>query len=194
MPYTHVQNETQSGTNDKYPQVVLTSRRHEIHTMRSTTAGRAASILRTLRRKCPQTKIVLAGVLNREQTIVNAFASGAAGVVSDDESLPALRQAIEQVSAFGVCPPPNSALPALIRRLVVASGSRTNGHVTVATASLSQREAEILGRLEVGASNKEIAVTLGIEVQTVKNHMRRLFRKLHVKSRLDATPAGLRTG
>ena len=146
-----------------------------------TDAERGASIMRTLRRKCPHTKIVLAGASNREETIVDAFVAGAAGVVSGDESLAALLQAIEQVAAISVRPPP-SALPALIRRLVVVNGLRTLDHASITTASLSKREAELLGQLEGGAANREIATALGIEVQTVKNHLRRLFRKLHVTS------------
>ncbi|GEM_PF-4257448 len=51
---------------------------------------------------------------------------------------------------------------------------------------LTRREREILQLLEKGLSNKDIAVRLEIEVQTVKNHVRHVFVKLGLKRRSEA--------
>ncbi|MEW6248727.1 MAG: helix-turn-helix transcriptional regulator [Nitrospirota bacterium] len=51
---------------------------------------------------------------------------------------------------------------------------------------LTRREREILQLLEEGLSNKDVAVRLEIEVQTVKNHVRQVFVKLGVKRRREA--------
>ena len=53
-------------------------------------------------------------------------------------------------------------------------------------ASLTRREVEILRRLGSGRTNKEIAVALGLEVQTIKNAVTRIYHKLHVSTRSDA--------
>lgn len=60
--------------------------------------------------------------------------------------------------------------------------------------SLSSREMEVLTQLTKGLSNKEIAVSLSISHQTVKNHVTAIFRKLGVEDRTQATVYALRRG
>jgi DNA-binding NarL/FixJ family response regulator len=59
---------------------------------------------------------------------------------------------------------------------------------------LSARETEILRLITRGLSNKEIAYTLGISHQTVKNHMTSILRKLDVEDRTQAAVFALRKG
>jgi DNA-binding NarL/FixJ family response regulator len=59
---------------------------------------------------------------------------------------------------------------------------------------LSPRETEILRLITRGLSNKEIAYTLGISHQTVKNHMTSILRKLDVEDRTQAAVFALRKG
>ncbi|QYF89205.1 response regulator transcription factor family protein [Arthrobacter sp. PAMC25284] len=56
----------------------------------------------------------------------------------------------------------------------------------VAGWNLAARELEVLQRLAAGERNRTIAVTLGISENTVKFHVRNLFRKLDVGSRTEA--------
>jgi DNA-binding CsgD family transcriptional regulator len=58
--------------------------------------------------------------------------------------------------------------------------------------SLSPRQWQVLRLLVQGRSNKEIALTLGLAVGTVKIHTAVLFRKLEVSSRTAAAVAGAR--
>ena len=60
--------------------------------------------------------------------------------------------------------------------------------------SLSTREMEILKLITRGMSNKEIAKSLGISRQTVKNHMTSILRKLAVNDRTQAAVYALRRG
>lgn len=59
---------------------------------------------------------------------------------------------------------------------------------------LSAREMEILQHAARGSSNKEIARTLQISQQTVKNHISSILRKLDVKDRTEAAVYALRHG
>lgn len=59
---------------------------------------------------------------------------------------------------------------------------------------LSKREMEVLTQLTRGLSNKEIATTLGISHQTVKNHVTSILRKLGVEDRTQATLFALKRG
>ncbi|MEB2287795.1 MAG: response regulator transcription factor [Anaerolineae bacterium] len=59
---------------------------------------------------------------------------------------------------------------------------------------LSAREMEILQFVTRGKSNKEIAQTLGISHQTVKNHMTSILKKLDVRDRTQAAVYALQRG
>jgi DNA-binding NarL/FixJ family response regulator len=52
--------------------------------------------------------------------------------------------------------------------------------------ALTQREVEVLTELAKGKSNKAIGVTLVVAEQTVENHLHPIYRKLGVKSRVEA--------
>jgi LuxR family maltose regulon positive regulatory protein len=51
---------------------------------------------------------------------------------------------------------------------------------------LSEREMEVLALIAAGKSNKEIAAKLYVSMSTVKTHINRLYRKLGVRSRVQA--------
>lgn len=59
---------------------------------------------------------------------------------------------------------------------------------------LSPREMEILQYVTQGKSNKEIAQSLGISHQTVKNHMTSILKKLDVRDRTQAAVYALKRG
>ena len=83
--------------------------------------------------------------------------------------------------------------PEMTSKLVNAfrSGQREAHAPTAGTAadpihSLSPREREILDQIARGASNKEMARTLGIAEATVKIHVQHILRKLNLSSRVQA--------
>lgn len=51
---------------------------------------------------------------------------------------------------------------------------------------LTPRECEVLGHLAMGMCNKQIAVRCGIEVNTVRCHVRRVLRCLNARNRTEA--------
>ena len=58
---------------------------------------------------------------------------------------------------------------------------------TVSIEKLSKRQKQLLGLLDKGMSNRDIAENLAISEHTVKVHLWRLFRRLNVKSRSQAS-------
>lgn len=60
--------------------------------------------------------------------------------------------------------------------------------------NLSRREVEVLKKIALGLTNKEIATELYIEERTVKNHCGHIFEKLGVESRLKAVIVGISQG
>jgi len=60
--------------------------------------------------------------------------------------------------------------------------------------SLTQREREVLRLVAEGNTNKEIAASLYITENTVKNHLRNILQKLHLQSRVQAALYAIREG
>ncbi len=61
-------------------------------------------------------------------------------------------------------------------------------------AEFTPREIEIIKQLAAGKSNKEIAATLEISVETVKSHMKRIFSKLSTTERSSAAIKAMELG
>ena len=62
-------------------------------------------------------------------------------------------------------------------------------HTAPPPPHLTPRQVEVLRLLEQGRSTKQIAAELHLSTETVRNHIRRLFRALGVNSRLEAVAA-----
>ncbi|MGC3968635.1 MAG: response regulator transcription factor [Pirellulales bacterium] len=59
---------------------------------------------------------------------------------------------------------------------------------------LTQRETQVLRHLALGLSNKEIAQSLEISIETVKEHVQHLLRKMGVNDRTQAAVWAVRKG
>ena len=57
---------------------------------------------------------------------------------------------------------------------------------TAGVDPLTRTEADVLGLVDRGLSNREIAATLSISVGTVKCHLHRVYEKLQVRNRMQA--------
>ncbi len=66
---------------------------------------------------------------------------------------------------------------------------RPDDRFTAPPPDLTPRQVEVLRLLEQGRSTKQIAAELHLSTETVRNHIRRLFRALGVNSRLEAVAA-----
>ncbi|MEY4170183.1 MAG: hypothetical protein RLZ94_1256 [Actinomycetota bacterium] len=78
-------------------------------------------------------------------------------------------------------------------RTVVNAGTRSSG-ATTRPPDLTRREFQVLALLGEGRTNHQIAEALVISENTVKNHVRRLYEKLQVRSRTEAVVKAARWG
>jgi len=97
--------------------------------------------------------------------------------------------------ARGICSDLGAA-PALARTDALAA--QTSGRRQVVTpgypAGLTRREAEVLGLLAAGRSNKEIAAELFLSERTVERHITNVYRKIGTHRRTEAMAFALRQG
>jgi DNA-binding CsgD family transcriptional regulator len=96
--------------------------------------------------------------------------------------------------ARGICSDLGAA-PALARADALAAQLSDRGWVASAyPAGLTWREAEVLGLLAAGHSNKEIAAELFLSERTVERHITNVYRKIGTRRRTEAMAFALRHG
>ena len=147
----------------------------------------------TIAAATPGVKVVALGVHERERDLVACAEAGVAGYVPRAASVQDLVTVLEGVGRDEL--PCSAQTAATLWKSVVAlaRGGRSAASPALATP-LTPREREIGALLEAGLSNKDIAVRLGIEVATVKNHVHNLLDKLQVHRRGQAAARLLRDG
>ncbi|MGA2868145.1 MAG: response regulator transcription factor [Verrucomicrobiota bacterium] len=137
--------------------------------------------VRKLKPRLPETQFLMVTVYEDANHIFDALAVGASGYLLKQTRRSELLDALRDVHVGG------SPMSSQIARKVVQSFRRqeteTSGGESV---ELSQREHEVLELLARGYLYKEIAEQLKISVQTVNTYIRRIYEKLHVRSRAQA--------
>ncbi len=127
----------------------------------------------------PATQFVMLTVYEDADHIYNALAAGATGYLLKQTPRQELLTALEDVHNGG------SPMTSNIARKVVQS-FRQASTSEAAAEDLSPREQEVLELLARGYLYKEIAERLNISVPTVNTYVRRMYEKLHVRSRAQA--------
>jgi DNA-binding NarL/FixJ family response regulator len=136
--------------------------------------------VRKLKPRLPDTQFVMVTVYEDANHIFNALSAGASGYLLKQTRRNELIDALKDVHAGG------SPMSSQIARKVVQNFYRNETQTDGETVELSPREREVLELLARGYLYKEIAEMLQIGVQTVNTYIRRVYEKLHVRSRAQA--------
>ena len=146
----------------------------------------ALKLIKRLRQEAVPAKILVTGLPNDPQQILNFIAAGAAGYVLAQEGVQSWVKHIEAVCKGKplVSPTVTAAMMLHLNRLSRLT-ARFEPKSTL-YANLTERECEILKFLAEGHSNQMIADELIIGVGTVKNHVHNVLKKLNLRSRKDA--------
>jgi two-component system nitrate/nitrite response regulator NarL len=143
---------------------------------------RVFEIAKSIRARSPTVKIVAFGVAEVEHELIACAEAGISGYVARDGSEKDLLAAIENTLHDELqCSPRVAGL--LFRLVGVLSSQRVSAS---GSNGLTNRQREILGLVDEGMSNKEIALALRIGIATVKNHVHTILEKLHVQRRSQA--------
>jgi len=130
----------------------------------------------------PGCKAIILGVPDTDEAILACIeVGGALGYVLDHGSFDDVVKNIRAVVVGETLCSPRVANLAFARMSVLAR--QANGAECHQPQYLTRREQAIVNAIEKGLSNKEIAVQLGIEVSTVKNHVHNILDKLHLHDR-----------
>ena len=127
----------------------------------------------------PQTQYLMSSVFENPAYIFQALCAGATGYLVKSAGEDRMGQAIRELHAGG------SPMSASIARMVVDSFQGAM-KVAIQDHALTEREKCVLDQLANGLMYKEIAVKTGISTETVRKHVRNIYNKLQVGSRMEA--------
>lgn len=144
--------------------------------------------LESVREEFPSLPIVMLSNYDHPTYIARAHALGASDYVLKTAKREVLVEAITAAVAGG--PLPNLSLMRPIRE----SMQRPPRPFMKDAESMSAREIQVLRHLALGLSNREIALSLGITVDTVKEHVQRAVHKLGVSDRTQAAVIAVKRG
>jgi DNA-binding NarL/FixJ family response regulator len=124
-------------------------------------------------------QIVVLTTYDGDEDIYRAIKAGAKAYLLKDTARDALVETVRRVHAGETYLPP---------QLAAKLAERVSGE------ALSPREIDVLQRMAIGKSNKEIGADLFISEGTVKTHIKSIFNKLDVVSRTEAVATATRRG
>jgi len=127
----------------------------------------------------PSVQFLVLTVFENPAYIFQALCAGATGYLVKNEEPEQLHAAIHDIHAGG------SPMAPTIARLVVASFQR-EVQVRIQDHALTEREKNVLDQLANGLMYKEIAAKAEISTETVRKHVRNIYDKLQVSSRMEA--------
>lgn len=145
---------------------------------------------RTIVEKHPDVAVIFLTVYEDEQYVFEALRAGAKGYMLKRASADDIVNVLQQVAAGETIVDPSLAGKIALRASHVSPGRLWPG----AEMGITQRESEVLRAMVDGLNNKAIAEQLVISEDTVKTHVRSIFRKLGVTDRAQAVSIVLREG
>jgi DNA-binding NarL/FixJ family response regulator len=128
---------------------------------------------------CPHSQFLMYTIHDDDQRVFEALKAGANGYILKGSTPDQVLDAVRELHAGG------APMSALVARRVVAH-IRPDAPRPATIEALSTRENEVLHLLAQGLLYKEIGHRLGITEGTIKQHIHRIYDKMHVQNRTEA--------
>ncbi len=143
--------------------------------------------LEMLRRAKPDASVVMYSGYDNPTYVARAAALGARDYVLKSESRVRLKNAI--LHAASVDESAEEGLMSTIKKKMLSRDPPSSLGVR-----FTRREMQVLRHIGLGLSNRDIGLSLGISVETVKEHVQNVLRKLDVNDRTQAAVWAVRQG
>ena len=148
-----------------------------------------AQLTKRLRQEYPHIKVIALTGFEDQNYLRQLLQAGVSGYVLKRVAAKQLIHAIRIVAGGGIY-----LEPSLAGRVVGGYIGRQSNTGINPAGDLSEREEEVLRRIALGYSNKEIAAQLDISVKTIETYKTRLMEKLDLHSRVDIVRYALQQG
>ncbi len=140
--------------------------------------------MKIIQQKYPDIEIIMLTVYHDSHKIFDSLKAGASGYLLKHTSLPEIKDAIDLLMQGGA---PMS--PQIDRKVITHFNDRGQKQQE---SNLTNREQDIVNGLVDGLSYKLIADRLDISIDTVRAHIRNIYKKLHVNSKAEVIAKSLR--
>ena len=139
---------------------------------------------RHIRRALPSTEVLMLTVSDEEEDLFESVKAGANGYVLKEVAIDEITETVRAIAQRQavISPSMSTKLLAEFRSLARRASERDEA----APPGLTAREMQVLQLMAQSKSNKDIASSLFISENTVKNHVRNILEKLHLHSRMEA--------
>jgi DNA-binding NarL/FixJ family response regulator len=146
-------------------------------------------VTKRVKRRAPEVEVLILTSFDDEQKVYDAMQAGAAGYLVKRVGPAKIRSAIHDVFNGG------TVLEALIaKRFWHYFHSLQRQPASDEPWGLTPIELEVLRYLAKGLSNAQVGTVMAIERRTVKTHLSHVYRKLGVRSHVDAVVMALKAG
>ncbi len=132
--------------------------------------------IKMIRQRFPETDIIMLTVFSDNDKIFQSICAGATGYALKGTPLPEIYKAIVEIKAGG-----SYMSPSIARKVMNYFVPQQK----FKTEALTLKEKEIVEALTEGLSYKLIADKLSISMDTVRFHIKNIYRKLHVNSKAE---------
>ncbi len=143
--------------------------------------------LERIREKSPATRVVILSTYDNPTYVARSVALGADDYVLKGTSRDKLVSSIRRVAEGQ---PPNSE--SILERVRQSMARRREG--VGDDVPLTNRETQVLRHIALGLSNREIGRSLSISVETVKEHVQNILRKINASDRTQAAVWAVKKG
>ncbi len=136
--------------------------------------------VRQMSQRCTTTQFLMYTVHDDDHRVFEALKAGANGYILKSSKPDEILDAVRELHSGG------APMSAHVARRVVAQMRPTTEERDKTLSMLSERENGVLELLAQGLLYKEIGDRLGISTGTVKQHIHRIYEKMHVQNRTEA--------
>ncbi len=128
--------------------------------------------------KFPEIDIIMVTIYEDHEKIFSALKAGAAGYLLKTTPFPKLREAIIDINSGG------APMEPIIARKVIEFFNRPNT-IKEEQSELTSKENQIVNYLVDGFTYKKTAETLNNSIETIRHHVKNIYKKLHINSRAE---------
>jgi len=142
---------------------------------------------RQIKEHYPEIQILILTVFDDADKIFQSLCAGGSGYLLKDSQPEDIIQALQDVERGG-----SPLSPSIARRVVHFFQNNAVYHTQ--NYKLTPKEKEVLQQMVYGKSYKMVSESLNVSLETIKTHVKNVYKKLHVNSNAEAVAKAIRNG
>lgn len=143
--------------------------------------------IKHIKEELPNVNILMISIFEDGDRIFDSIVAGAVGYLLKNTPLPEVKNAVETIYKGG-----SAMSPTIARKVLGHIQSPLKAKTVNKQSVLTDREKDIVDGIVEGLSYKLIASKYNISIETVRQHIKNIYRKLQVNNKVDVIKKSLR--